>query len=187
MRQLNFSGDLTNSARDVTTLFSPCGWQNCPASQGDEPRRGGGGLTPTGAYPPSVRLAAAIMAVLSPLRNDTWAGNPSGSSSHLPCKAEEFCLRTDKLIAAMDFKSVVAYQRGSMKLFFSTEFRLRTPLTEEYHNRTSGAKTLAPPAVSHSRFKASLPRRGLVVACWARDAVCEVVGAPACWGVLWPC
>ena len=25
----------------------PCGCQNCPASQGDEPRRGGGGLTPT--------------------------------------------------------------------------------------------------------------------------------------------
>ncbi len=23
-------------------------------------------------------------------RNDTWVGNPSGSSSHLPCKAEEF-------------------------------------------------------------------------------------------------
>ena len=28
--------------------------------------------------------------------------NPSGSSSHLPCKAEEFCLRTDKLFAATD-------------------------------------------------------------------------------------
>ena len=30
------------------------------------------------------------MAVLFPLRDDTWVGNPSGSSSHLPCKAEEF-------------------------------------------------------------------------------------------------
>ena len=44
-------------------------------------------------------------------------GNPSGPSGHLPYKAEEFCLRTDKLFAAMDFKSVAAYQRGSMKPF----------------------------------------------------------------------
>ena len=35
----------------VTTLLLPCGCQNCPASQGDEPRRGGGGLTPTGTTP----------------------------------------------------------------------------------------------------------------------------------------
>ena len=34
--------------------------------------------------------------LLFPLRNDTWVGNPSGSSSHLPCKAEEFFLRTGK-------------------------------------------------------------------------------------------
>ena len=26
-------------------------------------------------------------------------GNPSGPAGHLPCKAEEFCLRTDKLFA----------------------------------------------------------------------------------------
>ena len=52
-------------------------------------------------------------------------GNPSGPAGHLPCKAEEFYLRTNKLFAAIDFKSVVAYQRGSMKTFFPTEFRLR--------------------------------------------------------------
>ena len=51
-------------------------------------------------------------------------GNPSGPAGHLPYKAEEFCLRTDKLFVAMDLKSVAAYQRGSMKLFFPTEFRL---------------------------------------------------------------
>ena len=51
-------------------------------------------------------------------------GNPSGPAGHLPCKAEEFCLRTDKIFAAIDFKSVAAYQRGSMKPFFPTEFRL---------------------------------------------------------------
>ena len=45
-----------------------------------------------GRNDPSVRLAAAIMAVLFPLRNDTWVENPSGSSSHLPYKAEEFFL-----------------------------------------------------------------------------------------------
>ena len=42
------------------------------------------------------------MAVLFAMRNDTWVGNPSGPAGHLPCKAEEFCLRTDKLFAAMD-------------------------------------------------------------------------------------
>ena len=52
-------------------------------------------------------------------------GNPSGPAGHLPCKAEEFCLRTDKLFAAIDFKSVATYQRGSMKMFFHTESRLR--------------------------------------------------------------
>ena len=36
------------------------------------------------------------MAVLFPLRDDTWVGNPSGSSSHLLCKAEEFFLRKGK-------------------------------------------------------------------------------------------
>ena len=45
---------------------------------------------------------AAIMAVLFAMRNDTWVGNPSGPAGHLPCKAEEFCLWTDKLFAAMD-------------------------------------------------------------------------------------
>ena len=33
--------------------------------------------------------------------------NPSGPAGHLPYKAEEFCLRTGKLFAAMDFKSRV--------------------------------------------------------------------------------
>ena len=42
--------------------------KNCPALQGDEPRRGGGGLTPTGRNAPSVRRAAAIMAVLFAMR-----------------------------------------------------------------------------------------------------------------------
>ena len=51
-------------------------------------------------------------------------GNPSGPAGHLPCKAEEFCLRTDKLFAVIDFKSVAAYQRGSMKPFFPTKFLL---------------------------------------------------------------
>ena len=132
------------------------------------------------------KLCAGRNAPFVYLTDATWVGNPSGPTGHLPYKAEEFCLQTDKLIAAMDFKSVVAYQRGSMKLFFSTDFDC-APLTEECHNRTSGAKTLAPPAIPHSKFKASLPYCGLVVACWARDAACEVVGAPACWGVLCPC
>ena len=39
-------------------------------------------------------MRRVVMAVLFPSRNDTWVGNPSGSSSHLPYKAEEFFLRT---------------------------------------------------------------------------------------------
>ena len=42
-------------------------------------------------------------------------GTPSGPAGHLPYKAEEFCLQTDKPFAAIDFKSVAAYQRGSIK------------------------------------------------------------------------
>ena len=41
-------------------------------------------------------------------------GNPSG-----PYKAEEFCLRTDKLFAAMDCKSAAAYQRGKHETVLS--------------------------------------------------------------------
>ena len=37
-----------------------------------------------------------VTTLLFALRNDTWVGNPSGSSSHLPYKAEEFFLRTGK-------------------------------------------------------------------------------------------
>ena len=46
-------------------------------------------------------------------------GNPSGPAGHLPCKAEEFCLRTDKLFAAMDCKSAAAYQRGKHETVLS--------------------------------------------------------------------
>ena len=49
-------------------------------------------------------------------------GDPFGPAGHLPYKVEEFCLRMDKLFAAMDFKSVAACQRGSMKPFFSLNF-----------------------------------------------------------------
>ena len=55
-----------------------------------------------------VPLAAAIMAVLFAMRNDTWVGNPSGPSGHLPYEAEEFCLRTDKLFVAWGYKSHAA-------------------------------------------------------------------------------
>ena len=59
-----------------------------------------GGRAPKGRR--GAHTHAAIMAVLFAMRNDTWVGNPSGPAGHLPCKAEEFCLRTDKLFAAMD-------------------------------------------------------------------------------------
>ena len=55
-------------------------------------------------------------------------GDPFGPAGHLPYKVEEFCLRMDKLFAAMDYNSVAACQRGSMKPFFPTEFRLRRRL-----------------------------------------------------------
>ncbi len=41
-------------------------------------------------------MRRAVTPLLFPLRNDTWVGNPSGSLSHLPCKAEEFFLNTGK-------------------------------------------------------------------------------------------
>ena len=41
-------------------------------------------------------MQRGVTALLFPLRNDTWVENPSGSSSHLPYKAEEFFLRTGK-------------------------------------------------------------------------------------------
>ncbi len=97
--------------------------KNCPASQGDEPRRVGRGLTPMGTTPDS--STDNINGSEKGEKSLLCMGNPSGSEGHLPCKAEEFCLRTDKLFAAIDFKSVAAYQRGSMKPFFPTEFRLR--------------------------------------------------------------
>ena len=41
-------------------------------------------------------MRRVVTTLLFPLRNDTWVGTPSGSSSPLPCKAEEFFLRTGK-------------------------------------------------------------------------------------------
>ena len=35
-------------------------------------------------------MRRGVTPILFPLGNDTWVGNPSGSSGHLPCKAEEF-------------------------------------------------------------------------------------------------
>ena len=40
-------------------------------------------------------MRRGVTTLLFPLRNDRM-GTPSGSSSHLPCKAEEFFLRTGK-------------------------------------------------------------------------------------------
>ena len=65
-------------------------------------------------------------------------GNPSGPTGHLPYKAEEFCLRTDKLFAAIDFKSVATYQWGSMKMFFPTESRLRRKVGILHHIQIDG-------------------------------------------------
>ncbi len=36
-------------------------------------------------------------------------GNPSDPAGHLPCKTEEFCLRTEKLFAAMNLKLILRY------------------------------------------------------------------------------
>ena len=49
-----------------------------------------------------------VTPLLFSLRNDTCMGNPSGPAGHLPYKAEEFCLRTDKLFVATEFKPVAA-------------------------------------------------------------------------------
>ena len=67
---------------------------NCPALQGDEPRSGGGGLTPTGTTPDA--STDNINGSEKGEKSLLCMGNPSGPAGHLPYKAEEFCLRTDK-------------------------------------------------------------------------------------------
>ena len=67
---------------------------------GDEPRRGGGGLTPTGTTPDV--STDNINGSEKGEKSLLCMGNPSGPAGHLPYKAEEFCLRTDKLFAATD-------------------------------------------------------------------------------------
>ena len=65
---------------------------NCPASQ-----EGAEGVShPRSATPLLFAMRRGVTALLFPLRNDTWVENPSGSSSHLPYKAEEFFFRTGK-------------------------------------------------------------------------------------------
>ena len=97
--------------------------KNCPASQGDEPQRGGGGAHAHGNNTGRIHGRHKRVGKKGE-KSLLCMGNPSGPAGHLPCKAEEFCLRTDKLFAAIDFKSVAAYQRGSMKPFFPTKFLL---------------------------------------------------------------
>ena len=106
--------------RVITTLLFSMRMAKLSPSQGDEPRRGGGGLTPTGTTPDA--SMDNINGSEKGEKSLLCMGNPSGPSGHLPCKAEEFCLRTDKLFAAIDFKSVAAYQRGSMKPFSPLNF-----------------------------------------------------------------
>ena len=51
------------------------------------------------------KLCAGRNAPFVYLTDATWVGNPSGPTGHLPYKAEEFCLQTDKLITAMDYSN----------------------------------------------------------------------------------
>ena len=82
----NSVGELINFARDVTLLLFSMrmAMKNCPASQGDEPRRGGGGLTPTGTTPDA--STDNINGSEKGEKLLLCMGNPSGPSSHLPCK-----------------------------------------------------------------------------------------------------
>ena len=129
--------------------------KNCPASQGDEPQRGGGGLTPTRTTPDA--STDNINGLEKGEKSLLCMGNPSGPAGHLPCKAEEFCLRTDKLFAAMALKSVAAYQRGSMKPFFPTDFRLRLCLCGR---ETPPSLRATSPTRRRSLFCYTLGKRG---------------------------
>ena len=134
------------------------------------------------------KLCAGRNAPFVYLTDATWVGNPSGPTPYGPPPLQGGgVLPPDGQAHCCDgFQICRSISAGKHETVLLHGFDC-APLTEECHNRTSGAKTLAPPAIPHSKFKASLPYCGLVVACWARDAACEVVGAPACWGVLWPC
>ena len=79
--------------RGVTTFCLPCGCQNCSASQGDEPRRGGGGLTPTGT-PMDASTDNINGAKKGENHFCAWETPPALRVTS-PCKAEEFsCGRT---------------------------------------------------------------------------------------------
>ena len=100
---VEFSGDLINSARgrNAPSVLHAAA-QAVPPRRGTSPGGAEGVSRPRGRNAPSVLRAAAIMPFCLPcgvvttllfaLRNDTWVGNPSGPSGHLPCKAEEFSL-----------------------------------------------------------------------------------------------
>ena len=72
--------------RVVTTLLFAMrtAMKNCPASQGDEPRRGGGGLTPTGTTPDA--STDDINGSEKGEKSLLYMGNPSGPAGHLPYK-----------------------------------------------------------------------------------------------------
>ena len=88
--------------RVVTTLlFSMRMARLSRLARGRAPK-GRRGLTPTGTTPD---VSTDNINESEKERKVTLAmGNPSGPAGHLPYKAEEFCLRTDKLFAAADFK-----------------------------------------------------------------------------------
>ena len=68
------------------------------------------------------------MALLFPLRNDTWVGDPSGSSSHLPCKAEEFFSPHGQVTGsrAFDYKQIF----GSCQIHKIRNCSVKSPMTD---------------------------------------------------------
>ena len=83
--QSKFDGDLINSARGRYDR----------ASQGDEPRRGGGGSRPREHNTGHIRGQHKRVGKRG--KSLLCMGNPSGPAGHLPCRAEEFCLWTGQL------------------------------------------------------------------------------------------
>ena len=73
-----------NAGRNALSVLHAAAMKNCPASQGDEPRRGGGGLTPTGTTTDA--STDDINGSEKGEKSLLCMGNPSGPAGHLPYK-----------------------------------------------------------------------------------------------------
>ena len=125
-RELSDTGFLLLQTSECRQL-KPAG-MNCPASQGDEPEGAEGGSHPRGHYGHFVFLAAVIMVVLFPLRNDTrgWETPPALRATS-PARRRSFFphgqVRVSRHLITNEYSSVVKSPRlGTVPFGFAMKF-----------------------------------------------------------------